>query len=67
MNSFHELTYMETPCMLLKFKEEIDTLSKTKAHIQDEMNKEIKDLDYKIAIKMELRHKFWLGTFATFV
>ena len=39
MNSFHELTYMETSCILLKLKEEIDTLSKTKAHIQDEMNK----------------------------
>ena len=54
MNSFHELTYMETSCMLLKLKEEIDTLSKTKAHIQDEMNKKIKDIDHKIAMKMEL-------------
>ena len=46
---------METSCMLLKLKEEIDALSKTKAHIQDEMNKKIKDIDHKIAIKMELQ------------
>ena len=39
MNSFHELAYMETSCMLLKLKVEIDTLCKTKAHIQDDMNK----------------------------
>ena len=46
---------METSCMLLKLKEEIDALSKTKAHIQDEMNKKIKDIDQKIAIKMDLQ------------
>ena len=45
---------METSCMLLKLKEEIDALSKTKAHIQDELNKKIKDIDNKIAMKMEL-------------
>ena len=55
MNSFHELTYMETSCMLLKLKDEIDALSKTKAHIQDELNKKIKDIDHKIAMKMELQ------------
>ena len=55
MNSFHELAYMETSCMVLKLKEEIDALTKTKAHIQDEMNKKIKDIDHKIAIKMELQ------------
>ena len=55
MNSFHELAYMETSCMLLKLKEEIDTLSRTKAHIQDEMNKKIKNIDHKIAMKMELQ------------
>ena len=55
MNSFHELAYMETSCMLLKLKEEIDALSKTKAHIQDELNKNIKDIDNKIAMKMELQ------------
>ena len=55
MNSFHELTYMETSCMLLKLKDEIDALSKTKAHIQDEMNNKIKNIDHKIAIKMELQ------------
>ena len=53
--------------MLLKLKEEIDALSKTKVHIQDEMNKKIKDIDHKIAIKMEFRHKFQLGTFITFM
>ena len=41
--------------MLLKLKEEIDTLSKLEAHIQDEMNKKIKDIDHKIPIKMELQ------------
>ena len=46
---------METSCMLLKLKEEIDALSKIKAHIQDEMNKNIKDIDHKIAIKIELQ------------
>ena len=46
---------METSCMLLKLKEEIDALSKRKAHIQDEMNKKIKDIDHKIAMKMELQ------------
>ena len=46
---------METSCMFLKLKEEIDALSKTKAHIQDEMNNIIKDIDHKIAIKMELQ------------
>ena len=46
---------METSCMLLKLKDEIDALSKAKAHIQDEMNKKIKDIDHKIAIKMELQ------------
>ena len=46
---------METSCMLLKLEEEIDALCKTKAHIQDEMNKKIKDTDHKIAIKMELQ------------
>ena len=47
---------MKTSCMLLKLKEEIDTLSKTKAHIQDKiMNKKIKDIDHKTAIKMELQ------------
>ena len=55
MHSFYELTYMETSCMLLKIKEEIDALSKTKAHIQDELNKKIKDTDNKIAMKMELQ------------
>ena len=35
---------METSCMLLKLKEEIDALTKTKAHIQDELNKKIKDI-----------------------
>ena len=54
MNSFHKLAYMETSCMLLKLKEEIDALSKTKVHIQDELNKKIKDIDNKIAMKMEL-------------
>ena len=46
---------METSCLLLKLKEEIDALSKTKAHIQDELNKKIKDIDNKIAMKMELQ------------
>ena len=46
---------METSCMLLKLKEEIDALSKTKAHIQNELNKKIKDIDNKIAMKMELQ------------
>ena len=46
---------MKTSCMLLKLKEEINTLCKTKAHIQDDMNKKIKDIDHKIAIKMELQ------------
>ena len=46
---------METSCMFLNLKEEIDTLCKTKAHIQDDMNKKIKDIDHKIAIKMELQ------------
>ena len=46
---------METSCMLLKLKEEIDALSKTKAHIQDELNKKIKGIDHKIAMKMELQ------------
>ena len=55
MNSFHELAYMETSYMLLKLKEEIDTLSKTKTHIQEEMDKKIKDIDHKIAMKMELQ------------
>ena len=55
MNSFHELAYVETSCILLKLNEEIDALSKTKAHIQDEMSKKIKDIDHKIAIKMELQ------------
>ena len=30
-------------------------VTKTKAHIQDEMNKKIKDIDHQIAIKMELQ------------
>ena len=47
--------HMETSCMLLKLKVEINALSKTKAYIQDEMNKKIKDIDHKIAIKMELQ------------
>ena len=55
MNSFHELAYMETSCMLLKLKVKTDALSKTKAHIQDEMNQKIKDIDHKIAMKMELQ------------
>ena len=55
MNSFHELAYMETLCMPLKLKEEIDVLSKTKVHIQDELNKKIKNIDNKIAMKMELQ------------
>ena len=55
MNSFHELAYIETSCMLLKLKEETDALSKTKTHIQDELNKKIKDIDNKIAMKMELQ------------
>ena len=46
---------METSCVLLKLKEEIDALSKTKVHIQDEMNKKIKDIDHKNAINMELQ------------
>ena len=46
---------METSCMLLKLKEEIDALSKTKAHIQDELNTKIKDIDNKIAMKMEFQ------------
>ena len=55
MNSFHEPAYMETSYMLLKLKKEIDALSETKSHIQDGMNKKIKDIDHKIAMKMELQ------------
>ena len=55
MNSFHELAYMETSCMLLKLKEEIDALPKTKAHIQDELKNKIKYIDNKIAMEMELQ------------
>ena len=66
MNSFHELTYMGTSCMLLKLKEEIDALCKTKVHIQDEMNKK-RTLTIKLLSRWNSRHKFQLGTFTTFM
>ena len=40
-----------------QLKEQINTLMKTKSHIQDQMNKKIKDIDHKISIMMEFQAK----------